>query len=434
MDYRKSIRELFETALDAVLPGTIMRNAVSIENHLVKIRDEVYDLRHYRRVFVFGSGKASIEMAKSISALLGERIKGGLVICNYAAPAIGQIDVIKSDHPIPTQDSLDAAERLLTAFSQLQQDDLFIYLLSGGSSSLLEKPIPPITLSEFQSVSALMLRSGMPINELNVIRKHMSMIKGGRLGRSTRATGVVLVLSDVIGDDLTSIGSGPLYYDDSTYRDAERILHKYIANDALPNSVSQIIEKGKNGQIEDTPKLPPQHIKHYIVGNNHLALTAAKAAAEKLGLSSHILTSQLQGEAREAGRFIVSLGKEILSSGNPWSYPVVLIFGGETTVTVRGNGQGGRSQELALSVLREIGLNPHFTFLSAGFDGIDGQSDAAGALVDCRSHETSKELGLNSDAYLLNNDSYGFFKLTNDLIVTGPTGTNVGDIAILIVH
>jgi hydroxypyruvate reductase/glycerate 2-kinase len=434
MDYRSVIKTIFEEALDAVMPENFIRKTVSVNQGVLKVNKDSYDLSGYKRVFVFGSGKASAEMAKSVYAILGDRIAGGFVICNYISPPIGQIEVIRSSHPIPTQESINAGERLLHTFLQLEKDDFFIYLLSGGTSALIEKPIPPITLGEFQSVSAMLLKSGMPISEMNVIRKHLSMIKGGRLGRSTKATGVVLVLSDVIGDGLASIGSGPLYCDESTYEVADVLLRKYGIRETIPTPVGEIIKKGIHGQIEDTPKVAPKRIQHYIIGNNYLALTQAKISSEKLGLKAQILTSHLQGEAKEAGKFIMSLGKEILLTGNPWQSPVALIFGGETTVTVRGSGRGGRNQELTLAILREIQMNPHFTFLSAGLDGIDGQSDAAGALVDRKSFITAIEQRMDIDSYLVSNDSNGFFKLTGDLIVTGPTGTNVGDIAILIVH
>lgn len=434
MNYRELIKNIFDNALDALLPHNFMHRALRIDGHVLRIKDDSYDLNRYNRIFVFGSGKASVEMAKSVERLLGDRIEAGCVISHYAAPSIGKIQVIKSSHPVPTRESFDAAERLTNEFLKMQKDDFFIYLLSGGSSALIEKPIPPISLDEFQAVSTLLLNSGMPIGEINVIRKHLSMIKGGRLGRSTTATGVVLVLSDVVGDDLTAIGSGPLYYDESTYLDSEKLLQKYRLYKAVPISVQTVIEKGIRGQIDDTPKTPPKHIQHYMVGNNYTGLLEAKMTAEKHGLKAHILTSQLKGEAEEAGKFIMSLGKEIFQSGNPWNYPVALIFGGETTVTVRGNGKGGRNQELALSVLQGIGSNPHFTFLSAGFDGIDGPTDAAGALADHESYKKAKELGLDAETCLLNNDSNSFFKLTHDLIFTGPTGTNACDIAILIIH
>ncbi len=434
MSYRELIKNIFDNALDALLPHNFMHRALSVDEHVLRTQNDSYDLNRYNRIFVFGSGKASVEMAKPVERLLGERIEAGCVISHYAAPAIGKIQVIKSSHPVPTQESFDAADRLINEFLQLQKDDFFIYLLSGGSSALIEKPIPPISLEEFQAIATLLLNSGMPIGEINVIRKHLSMIKGGRLGRLTKATGVVLVLSDVVGDDLTAIGSGPLYYDESTYQDAVKMLQKYRLQDAVPMSVRNIIAKGIRGQIDDTPKTPPKHIQHYMVGNNYTGLLEAKIAAEKHGLKAHILTSQLNGEAEEAGKFIMSLGKEILRSGNPWSYPVALIFGGETTVTVQGNGKGGRNQELALSVLQEMGSNTHFTFLSAGFDGIDGPTDAAGALADHESYKKAKELGLDAETYLLNNDSNGFFKLIHDLIITGPTGTNACDIAILVIH
>lgn len=434
MDFRNQIQSMYSAALQAVMPRNFMSESISLNKNELRINNGLYDLDKYKRIFVFGSGKASADMAGYIYDLLGKRIERGLIIGNQAAASIDCIEIIKSTHPLPSQLSIDAAERMIYEFRNLRHDDLFIYLLSGGSSALMEKPVEPITLYDLEIISKTLIKSGMSIDEINVIRKHLSAIKGGRLGRLTPASGIVLVLSDVIGDDMSSIGSGPMYHDKSSFEDAERILKKYQIWDTLPETASGIIEKGKRKEIEDTLKHELPHIQHYLIGNNVKALLVAKKTSKNLGIPAHIITSQLKGEAKETALFMVSLAKEISLNSNLWKKPVMLIFGGETTVTVHGPGRGGRNQELALAVLREIKSNQRFTFLSVGTDGVDGNSDAAGAIVDYTSYLKADEMGLDINTYLTNNDSNNFFQITGDLIQTGPTGTNVGDIAILMVH
>jgi len=266
---------------------------------------------------------------------------------------------------------------------------------------------------------------------LNAVRKHLSLVKGGRLGRMTDARGVVLVMSDVIGDDLDTIGSAPLYRDRTTFQDVDEILKKYALWDRLPASVADLVHCGVAGTVEDTPKAPNPQIDHFLVASNIKALEKAKQIALSYGTPTHIVSSRLRGEAREAGKVIAAIAEEIMTSGNPFPPPVCLLFGGETTVTLRGDGRGGRNQEMCLSVVKEMTGRGGWTFLSAGTDGIDGQSDASGAVVDVTTRQRADKQGLSIDEYLARNDSNGFFKQTGDLIVTGSTGTNVMDLAIL---
>jgi hydroxypyruvate reductase/glycerate 2-kinase len=269
---------------------------------------------------------------------------------------------------------------------------------------------------------------------MNVVRKHLSLAKGGRLGQLTKAAGVVLVISDVVGDDLETIGSAPLFCDRSTYRDAFDIFMKYDLWSKIPSNVLTVIEQGIAGIIEETPKEPNPRIEHFIIGSNLKGLMRGRDRGKELGIDTHIITSRLRGESREVAKVIVSIGEENAATGNPFSRPVCLLFGGETTVTLRGSGRGGRNQEMCLAALQEIKNRSGMTFLSAGTDGIDGNSDAAGAVIDCGTYERSQALSLNPDGYLNNNDSHTFFKKTGDLIMTGPTGSNVMDITILLVR
>lgn len=258
-------------------------------------------------------------------------------------------------------------------------------------------------------------------------------MKGGKLGQLTKAKGVVLVISDVVGDDLETIGSAPLYYDKTNYFDAYDLSSKYRLWDRFPAAVRQVIEKGLAGDIEDTPKCPNPNIEHVILGSNTNALMAAKEKAESLGLKCHVMTSRLRGEAREVAKAIISIGEEILMTRNPFAPPVCLLFGGETTVTVRGRGKGGRNQEMCLAALKEIRNRKALLFLSAGTDGIDGNSEVAGALVDYHTYEQVQKLGRPIDEYLYHNDSYALLEQTGDLMITGPTGTNVMDITIILI-
>ncbi|WP_457626164.1 glycerate kinase type-2 family protein [Persephonella sp.] len=429
MNLRQLATELFLYGVESVKPENLIPRALSLKDTTLRINNDTYRIK--RKIYVLGSGKASVEMAKAVENLLEDKIAGGAVICNYTEK-LRKISVIKGGHPVPDKNSIKGAETLLKLLSSLNEDDFFIYLLSGGSSALIEKPIPPITLEDFRKTTELLLRTSVPIEEINIVRKHLSMIKGGRLGRATKAKGVVLVISDVIGDDLFTIGSAPLYYDSSTYQEAYNILKKYDLLDKLPDSVRTVIIKGLKGEISETPKEENPNIKHYIIGSNINALKKIKEKAEET-VETHIMTSQLKGEAREVSKALVSIGKEILKSCNPFKPPVCLLFGGETTVNVKGNGKGGRNQEICLSGLIEIKDIKNLVLLSGGTDGIDGNSDAAGAVVDRSSYEKAKKLHLNMYSYLDNNDSYSFFEKTGDLIKTGPTGTNVMDITIIIV-
>jgi glycerate 2-kinase len=433
MDLRQIILDIFNAGLNAVLPEALIRDAVKLTDNGISIRGVDPPILKDSLVHIFGSGKASIGAAKALEDILSDWVAGGLIVSNYNDSSLENIEVCVGSHPILDERSFHAANRLIEGLSGLSKDDFFFYVLSGGSSSLIERPVPPLTLNDLQRVSGLLMNAGASINELNAVRKHLSVIKGGRLGRMTKARGLVLVISDVIGDDLETIGSAPFYRDSSTFRNVWDILLKYDLSERVPDAVRAIAEKGFGGQIEETPKDLPLNIEHIIIGSNIKALQGAKEKALSLGINAHIMTSRLRGEAREVAKAIISIGEEIAMTRNPFEMPVCLIFGGETTVTVRGEGKGGRNQEMCLSALREIGDRSNIVFLSAGTDGIDGNSGAAGAVVDCDSYEKVQALGLRIDEYLERNDSNHLLKHTGDLIITGPTGTNVMDITILLI-
>jgi len=433
MNLRQAILEIYREGLTAVLPGNLIRDAVTVTDDGLIIEEKGFPINKGSRIHVFGSGKASIGAAKVLEEMMMDRIAGGLIVSNYNDSSLKKIEVCVGSHPIPDERSLHAADLLIDRLSELSEQDIFIYILSGGSSALIERPVPPLTIEDLQTVSTFLMNAGASIDELNAVRKHLSLIKGGRLTKVTKAKGVVLVISDVIGDDLETIGSGPFYRDRSTFTDVWTILLKYRLCDQLSPAVCILIERGIAGQVEETPKNESLQIDHIIIGSNLKALQRAKEKAESLDMTAHILTSRLRGEAKEIAKAIIAMGEEISANLNPFDMPVCLIFGGETTVTVKGHGKGGRNQEMCLSALREIGNRSDMVFLSAGTDGIDGNSKDAGAVVDCNSYKRIEELGLKIDDYLKRNDSSTLFEQTGDLITTGPTGINVMDITILLI-
>ena len=431
MSLKRTAKRIFFSALEEVLPENIISSSVSFKDNTLIVNGFHVDLSSFNRVFLFGCGKASLRMARSLEGLIGDRIDGGFVVTNFKEFELDNVEVFESSHPVPDERSRRAAVRMKEALKGLLEDDLFLFLLSGGASSLMEDPIPPITVEEIAKVNELLIKSGADIYEINCVRKHLSTVKGGKLARLTRAKGIVLVISDVVRDNLEIIGSGPLYCDSSIYPDAYRVLERFDLLKSIPDSVRAVIEKGLKGEIPETPKEPPPNVSHFIVGNNLKALTRARDEAERLGFNAMILTSMLEGEAREVAKAVVSIAAEVRSSSNPLPPPACLLLGGETTVTVRGNGKGGRNQELCLSALKSLKGLDRVAVLSAGTDGIDGNSDAAGAVVDVSTLKLSKDFDI--DEFLNRNDSNSFFKVAGGLIKTGVTGTNVMDVVIVLI-
>jgi len=425
MQSKELLEELFHTAVEAVKPKNLIREHCHLEGSVLKIHEDKYDLLDYERIFVFGSGKASLNMAEALEEVIGEYVHSGLVVAPVCDQTLRKVECIVSDHPVPTGRSLSGAKALIEKMQACNSNELYIYLLSGGSSSLIEQPVEGITLDDLQKTTDLMLKSGLKISEINAVRKHLSSIKGGRLGEYSEAKGVVLTISDVVGDDLYSIGSAPLYADRSTYEEVMDILTAYKILDQIPSSVLKVLKEGVEHIRLETPKAPLPRIKHYLVGTNALARKAAFEKALSLGLEAKVIDEDIDMNVTQAVEKMFDLGLEAEEN--------IVIFGGETTVTVTGKGEGGRNQHAVLEMLKMAenrGVN--MAFLSAGTDGIDGNSDAAGAYIDSTSLDQVQSKGLDIDAYLKENDSYHFFQQLNSLVMTGPTGTNVMDIAILI--
>jgi len=431
---RKLARSIFNAAVASVLPDRLIAGSVRLLETELHINNDVYPLKPGQKIHVFGSGKASVGMAKNLLAILKDRIAGGVIVTNQLPDEdLSSLHVIQGSHPVPDEKSIKAAKLLLDGLSGLNDDDFFIYLLSGGTSALIENPISPITLAEMQETTRLLLHNSVPIQQVNAVRKHLSMIKGGRLGQCTKAPGAVLVISDVIGDDLSVIGSGPLYYDDTSFTDCRHILENAEIWNNIPASVREIIVSGEKGDITETPKNQRTAISHYLLGTNRTSLQKAKQTAEEFGISSYIFSSSLEGEAKVVAKVLISIAKNISAFNEPFGPPVCLLFGGETTVTVRGSGKGGRNQELALAALAEIGEQDNILLLSGGTDGIDGNSFAAGALADSGYFSEGTSKGLSIDDFLTDNNSNAYFQAIGGLLETGSTGTNVMDVILVII-
>lgn len=425
MQTKELLKELFHAGLEAVNPKNLIKQHCRLEGSVLHIHEDTYDLLAYERIFILGSGKASLSMAEALEELIGEYVHSGLVVAPVCKKTLTKVECLVSDHPIPTERSIQGAQALIEKMSTFHSNDLYIYLLSGGSSSLIEQPVDGVTLDDLRKTTDLMLKSALKISEINAVRKHLSSIKGGRLGEDSKAKGVVLTISDVIGDDLYSIGSAPLYADTSTYEEVLETLNAYEILNQMPSSVQKVLKEGINHIRLETPKTPSPHIKHYLIGTNILARQAVYKKAMEMGLEAKVIAEDIDSDVTFASQMMLDLA---LSSKER-----VIIFGGETTVKVVGKGKGGRNQHCVLNMLKltqEKGIE--ISFLSAGTDGIDGNSDAAGAYIDRTSFDQAQTEGLDVSTYLKENDSYHFFKRLKSLVMTGPTGTNVMDIAILI--
>jgi hydroxypyruvate reductase len=420
---RKHARTIFQAALSAADP------AGAVARHLKR-----RDFSRFRNIYVVGAGKAGASMAQAAERVLGRRIAAGLLNVKYGHTAkLRRIELNECGHPVPDAAGVAGAERIAGIAAGAGKDDLVICLISGGASALMPAPAEGITLEEKQATTRLLLASGANIHEINSIRKHISRIKGGQLARLASPARVdSLMLSDVIGDNLDVIGSGPTAPDGSTFTGALGLLDRYGIRERVPPSVRERIEQGARGAIPETPKPDDPvfaRVRNTIVGSNRLALAAAASRARALGYRTLVLSSEIQGEAREIARMHAAIASEMARTGHPIKPPACIITGGETTVTLRGDGLGGRAQEFALAAALDIAGLENVVVFCAGTDGTDGPTDAAGAVAD------GQTLGRKPDArrYLDRNDSYHYFEALGDLVKTGPTNTNVMDACIVLV-
>jgi len=423
---REDILDILSAAIDAVDPYKAVKSRIG--NNQIKLDKKIVNISDFEKIYLIGFGKASVGMAQAICDTIN--IEKGIVVTNDKEKKVKNCNVTTfvGGHPIPDNNSVIGAEKILELVKSCKQNDLLIVLISGGGSALLSKP--RINLEDLQKTTDLLLKSGADINEINTIRKHLSYVKGGQLATSAKCNIISLIISDIIGDPIDFIASGPTYPDSTTFADAKNILKKYELWNEIPSSAKNIIKEGIIDKIPETPKKDNPTFKkvvNFIVANNKLACKSAEQKAEELGYKTMLLTTSLEGEAKEVGKYLVEKAKNF----HTYAKKSLFLSGGETTVTIKGDGKGGRNQEMVLSSVKHISESD-IVFVSFATDGIDGKSIAAGAIADTFSYKRALEKNLNPNKYIENNNSYEFFNKINDLFVTGPTGTNVMDIQIII--
>jgi len=437
-DLRKAALGIFDAAVRAVDPGEAIHRHLVREGLRLRIGQETVDLGKVGEVAVVGCGKAAGPMAAAVEEIVGDRIGRGIVVTKYGhVQPTRTIRIHEAGHPVPDDAGIAGGQAVLDHVRGLGSSDLVIVLVSGGGSALTPAPVEGITLAEKQALTKALLACGADIREMNTLRKHISRFKGGQLARAAQPARVVtLILSDIVGDPLDAIASGPTVPDPTTYADALGILDKYRIRGEIPAAIRDRLEAGARGEVPETPKPDDPlfaRVSNLIVGSNIQALEAARFEARALGFAAMILSSFIEGETREIARVHAALAREVRTSGNPLPPPACLISGGETTVTLRGSGKGGRNQEFVLAAALDIAGLPQTVILSAGTDGTDGPTDAAGAIADGETCARARAAGLNPRKALGANDAYPFFERLGDLILTGPTKTNVMDVRLVLV-
>ncbi|MCD4685196.1 MAG: glycerate kinase [Anaerolineae bacterium] len=429
---------ILDAARDAVAPGQ------GIPRVLVRGEDALWsdgvacDLRRYRRRLVVGGGKAGASMAHAVEGLLGDLIAVGQVNVKYGYTADTEIVAVQeAGHPVPDAAGVTGTQAMVDLLRDTTAEDLVLCLISGGGSALMTLPVGGVTLDDMQALTDLLLRSGAPIQAMNAVRKHLSQIKGGQLARLAHpATVVSLILSDVVGSPLDVIASGPTVPDSTTFTHALAVLERYGIADQVPQAIRRHLQKGMSGGVLDTPKAGDamlDAVHNVIIADNARAAAAAINEAETRGFNALLLSTFVEGEAREIAAVLAALAKEIVASGRPVTAPACLILGGETTVTVRGEGRGGRNQEIALAAALALGDLPNVVIASLATDGTDGPTDAAGGMVDAFTLQRGQAQSLSAQAALANNDAYTYLDAVQGLLMTGPTNTNVNDLMFVFV-
>ena len=443
---RAHLQAFFTAGVDAVDPAQLIRRTVRVERTDLSVHSgsyiSIFPLQGH--VFLIGAGKGAGRMAQAFLPILGERLTGGIVIvpqtvqvAKAAQLRLDPLTTVHGEHPLPGQGSLRSGKEVTALLANRLPSDLICFCLTGGASSLLVQPVEGVSLEDKLAVNQLLLASGADIQAINTVRKHLSQIKGGNLAHlASPATVLSFILSDVIGDDLSTIGSGPTVADPTTFQDVWGILENYDLLTAIPASVKSYLTEGLRGRVQETPKPGAaafSHVHNFLIGSNNLMLEAAASAARQHGFIPEILPDPLDGDTTQAARAFAGQIRIRLSKNPNNKRPVCLLAGGETTVHVTGKGKGGRNQEFALVVAQELYKELGWILLSAGTDGIDGPTDAAGAFVDGMSVCRAQEKGLDAQAILQDNDSYTLFTALGDVFQPGPTGTNVMDIKIVLI-
>jgi glycerate 2-kinase len=429
---------IFKAGLRAVAPDTAIARSCRRDGDILTLGALTFDLKDFENVVIVGAGKATAPMAAAMEALVGDRLSDGVITVKYGHTVpLKKVRTIEAGHPVPDQNGEIGSEQLLSLARAAGEKDLLLCMISGGGSALLPGAVDGVTLDDKQETTRILLACGATIHEINTLRKHLSMIKGGNLAVvAAPATVVSLILSDVVGDDLDVIASGPTVPDGSTFGDCAAIVEKYGLADRLPEPVMDHFAKGLAGEVKETPK--PDHpafskTANIIIGSNMAALSAARQEAVQRNYRTLILSSSIEGETCEIARMHAAVAREVVRTGHPLRPPACILSGGETTVTIRGDGLGGRNQEFALCAAGEIAGESPVVMLSGGSDGNDGPTDAAGAIVDHTTLDRAAALNLSLPHYLANNDAYHFFAQLGDLLITGPTNTNVMDVRIILV-
>ncbi len=432
--------ESLEIAVNAADPKKIVASKLTLKDNCLKVEQNTFDLSQYKHIFVIGGGKAAAPMAQAIEEILGNHIAEGTVnVPKGSQNKTAKITINYASHPLPDGEGIAGTKKMLELAKKAGANDLVVCLISGGGSSLMSYPREGVSIIDLQKLTKVLLKSGATINEVNTVRKHISGFKGGWLAKTAYpATILNLILSDVVGDPLDVIASAPTVPDPTTFKDAHTVLEKYKLWQTCPDSVKKVIAQGEEGFLEETPKPgDPTFEKAYniVIGNNRTAAFAASQYLKSKGLNTLLLTTTLEGEARCVGTVLATIANEIQFSNHPLAKPCAVIVGGETTVTVKGKGLGGRNQEIALAASLKIKgrADSAVVVASMGTDGIDGPTDAAGAIVDAKTQQRAETLGLKSEEFIAKNDAYNFFSKLGDLIFSGQTGTNVNDISLIIV-
>jgi len=436
MNNRQIALEIFLAGVESVKPDKLIHKSIAYSGQQLMMNNQIFDLSTVHNIYVIGAGKASALMAQSLESVLGSAITGGHIVTKYGhSVPLQYIGLREAGHPVPDENGLKGTERIISFAQKADKNDLVICLLSGGGSALLTDVPEGCTLADLASLNDLLLKSGADIWEINCVRKHLSKIKGGQLAKiASPAIIISLILSDVIGDPLDVIASGPTAPDESTFADAAAVLSRYRLTSEVAPAILKIINEGVQGKRPETLKEKDpvvNQINNFLIGNNKLALQAAKSKAENLGFYTQIETSTLSGNVEDIASMLVETA--IRCRDEHRGRKTCLLFGGEPTVKISGNGLGGRNQHLALLCAKLLHSQTGITILSGGTDGTDGPTDAAGAVVDNQTFSNGKKSNLDIDHYLQNCNSYHFFRQEGGLVTTGPTQTNVMDIIIVLI-
>ncbi|MDD5644971.1 MAG: glycerate kinase [bacterium] len=435
---RSDAAKIIKESIESVDPAAAVRRMIKLEGQDISAGHRKIKLNNAGNIYVIGLGKASAQMARPLEKILGPRLSGGIINTKYGHGCrLKKIKINECGHPVPDKNGLKGATEICDFVKQAGADDIVLCLISGGGSALFPLPAAGIDFSDKQKATQLLLKSGADIHEVNTLRKHISSVKGGRLAELiSPARTISLILSDVIGDDMGFIASGVTAPDTTTFKDCIGIIEKYNLRKKMPFSVMKYLEKGAKTASMETPKPGNsifKKVNNVLIGTNFLACAAAVNKAREIGYNTLLLSTVIEGETRDVAKVHSAVAKEVLMSDNPVKKPACIISGGETTVTVKGNGKGGRNMEFCLACAGHISGFGNIVIASVGTDGTDGPTDSAGAIIDSGTFKKALNKKCSPGEYLENNDSYNFFRKCGGLYITGPTGTNVMDIRIVLV-